>query len=247
MVEICCGSYYDAMEAAKGGAKRVELNCGLFMGGLTPSIASLELIKENCDLTVIAMVRPRGGGFCYQPEEFEVMLQECKELLEHGADGIAFGCLRADASIDTERCRQLLSVIQEHGKEGVFHRAFDCTPDPRKAIETLIRLKADRVLTSGQKNTAAEGLELLKDLQASYGQEIQLLAGSGVNSSNARMIMEHTGIRQIHSSCKLWKQDPTTNIPNQVSYQFAPAPYENCYDTVSADRVRELIASVEEI
>ena len=88
MLEICCGSYYDALQAASGGAGRIELNCALHLGGLTPSLASLELVKEHCNVKVIAMVRPRGGGFCYSEEDFNVMLRECEHLVRHGADGI---------------------------------------------------------------------------------------------------------------------------------------------------------------
>ena len=104
IVEICCGSYYDALQAAKGGAKRIELNSALMLGGLTPSTATLKLVKQNIpDLKVITMVRPRGAGFCYSHEEFQVMAAECQELLEAGADGIAFGCLKADGTLDKEK------------------------------------------------------------------------------------------------------------------------------------------------
>ena len=101
IVEICCGSFYDALQAAEGGAKRIELNSALMLGGLTPSTATLKLVKQNIpDLKVITMVRPRGAGFCYSKEEFRVMEAECLELLEAGADGIAFGCLKADGNLD---------------------------------------------------------------------------------------------------------------------------------------------------
>lgn len=95
-VEICCGSYYDTLQAWKGGAKRVELNSALHLGGLTPSLGTLRQVKKNTGLKVICMVRPRGAGFCYNMEDFEVMLEDAHILLENGADGIAFGCLTAD-------------------------------------------------------------------------------------------------------------------------------------------------------
>ena len=94
MLEICCGSYYDALQAASGGAGRIELNCALTWAATARPSASLELVKEHCNVKVIAMVRPRGGGFCYSEEDFNVMLRECEHLVRHGADGIAFGCLR---------------------------------------------------------------------------------------------------------------------------------------------------------
>lgn len=245
MLEICCGSYYDALEADAGGAKRIELNCGLHLGGLTPSVASLELVKEHCNLNVIAMVRPRGGGFCYSTEDFEQMEKECRALLLAGADGIAFGCLHADGSIHTEQNKRLIAMILERGKEAVFHRAFDCSSDPDEAMEQLINLRVTRVLTSGLKPKATEGAVLLKKLQSVYGDRIEILAGSGINASNAKQLMQETKISQVHSSCKVWLKDPTT-ISNGVSYSYASAPNEQCYDAVSRTLVRELLESIGE-
>lgn len=103
IVEICCGSYYDAKQAALGGAKRIELNSALHLGGLTPTLSVLEMVKQDFPLEVIAMVRPRGAGFCYSDEDFQVMLAECELLARHGADGIAFGCLREDATFEDRK------------------------------------------------------------------------------------------------------------------------------------------------
>ena len=151
MLEICCGSYYDAVQAACGGAKRIELNSGLHLGGLTPSLGTLELVKEHCAVKTVAMVRPRGGGFCYCREDFEVMEMDTGLLVRHGADGIAFGCLNPDGTINRAQNERLISIIHEYGKEAVFHRAFDCTEDPYQSMEILIDMGVDRVLTSGLK------------------------------------------------------------------------------------------------
>ena len=229
VVEICCGSYYDAKQAALGGAGRIELNAALMLGGLTPTAASIRMVKENTDLKVVAMVRPRGAGFCYLEEEFAVMERECREILEAGADGAAFGCLGKDGSLDEEKNKRLLDIIKGRGREAVFHRAFDCVRDPFEAMEQLIDLGADRVLTSGLKPTAAQG--------------IQVLAGSGINKGNARELMEYTGIRQIHSSCKSWREDPTT-VRNGVSYSIAGGDKAMCHDVVSRQMVEELIGSI---
>lgn len=246
MLEICCGGYYDAVQAALGGAGRIELNCGLHLGGLTPTTSVLELVKERCDLRVIAMVRPRGGGFCYGEEDYEVMLRECEDLVHRGADGIAFGFLKEDASIDRERTARMISLIHRYGREAVFHRAFDCTLNPYDAMEALIELGADRVLTSGLRPKAVEGMGLLAELQSRYGNQIEILAGSGVNVSNARLIMEETGISQVHSSCKDWLPDPTTTSKavGGVTYSFAGPPHEDSYDVVSAGMVRQLLESL---
>lgn len=244
IVEICCGSFYDAKQAAEGGAKRIELNSALHMGGMTPTLSTLQMIKEELDIKVITMVRPRGAGFCYRKEEFQVMLAECKMLVKHGADGIAFGCLKEDASLALEENKRLLDIIKEYGKEAVFHRAFDCSKNPFETIETLIQMDVDRVLTSGLKPKAADGIPLLKELQTNYGKEIELLAGSGVNLSNAKNLMEQTGIWQVHSSCKTWSTDPTTKV-NEVSYSYAASPHEMDYDVVSKDLVKQLIENVQ--
>lgn len=245
IVEICCGSYDDVKQAAAGGAKRVELNSALHMGGLTPTLSTLLLVKEAVDIQVVAMVRPRGAGFCYSEAEFQVMEKECEMLVSHGADGIAFGCLNRDASLNREYNDRLLEIIKKYGKEAVFHRAFDCSRDPYRTMEELIGMGVDRVLTSGLKPKAMEGIELLGDLQSKYGDRIQLLAGSGINETNAKALMERTGISQVHSSCKDWKEDPTT-VVNGVSYSFAAAPHELAYDVVSKELTERLIQSVKE-
>ena len=140
----------------------------------------------------------------------------------------------------------MISIIHSHGKEAVFHRAFDCTSNPYESIETLIELGADRLLTSGLKPKAVEGKALLGALQSSYGNSIEILAGSGINASNARMLMEETGIRQVHSSCRDWMTDPTTTS-HGVTYGFAEPPHENCYDVVSEALVRKLLDSLGEL
>ena len=245
MVEICCGSYYDAVQAASGGARRIELNSGLHLGGLTPSLGTLELVTEHCEIKVVAMVRPRGGGFCYCREDFAVMEKDAELLVRHGADGIAFGCLHPDASINREQNERLISIIHEYGKEAVFHRAFDCTKNACEAMEILIDMGVDRVLTSGLAAKAVQGADLLKELQTTYGDQIEILAGSGINATNARKLMDDTGILQVHSSCKDWVKDPTT-IVNGVSYAFADQPNAEAYDVVSEELVRNLLGSIGE-
>lgn len=246
MLEVCCGGYYDALQAYTGGAKRIELNSALHLGGLTPSLAALELVKGACgDMRVIAMVRPRGAGFCYAEDDFSVMERECRLLLEHGADGIAFGCLKEDASLDRKKNQRLIEIIHTYGKEAVFHRAFDCSKEPFAAMEALIEMGVDRILTSGLQPTAVAGRKLIGELHQRYGSQIQILAGSGINSSNAAQLMADTGISQVHSSCKDWVEDQTT-IAGQVSYSYAVKPWESCYEVVSAEKVRETLRAIGE-
>ena len=245
IVEICCGSYDDACAAAAGGADRIELNSALWLGGLTPSLGTLQLVKETLSLPVAAMVRPRGGGFCYTAGELRVMERDCALLLEHGAYGIVFGCLREDCTIDAEASGRLAEIIHGLYGEAVFHRAFDCTPDPFAAMDTLLELGIDRVLTSGQQPTAPEGVSLLRQLQRRYGSRIQLLAGSGVNPSNAASLLAETGFSQLHSSCRSWRRDPTT-APGRVSYAYAPPPHEAMYENTDPQLVGQLVSAVRE-
>lgn len=244
VVEVCCGSYYDAKQAALGGAERIELNSGLMLGGLTPTASAVRLVKRDFPkLQVIAMVRPRGAGFCYSEEEFMVMEEECRELLKAGADGIAFGFLREDGSVNKAWTGRLAEIIHQAGKEAVFHRAFDCVEDPAASMECLINLGIDRVLTSGLESKAVEGAALLEKLQRQFGDRIQIIAGSGVNAENAAALMEQTGITQVHSSCKCWLPDPTT-VRNGVSYSMVSGEMESCYDAVSAKLVEALVRRV---
>lgn len=243
VVEICCGSYEDAMNAYRGGASRIELNSALHLGGLTPSLATLSLTKKDTDLKVIAMVRPRGAGFHYTDDEFRVMKHDAVMLLEHGADGIAFGCLDESGHVNRKRTGQMVAIIKDFQGEAVFHRAFDCVEDPIDAIETLIELGVDRVLTSGLEAKAFDGMAILKKLQDDYGDRIEILAGSGINASNAKELMKKTGISQVHSSCKDWVKDPTTALHN-VSFAYADEPHVMDYDVVSVDLVRKIIESL---
>ena len=240
IIEVCAGSYQDCMAAYRGKADRVELNSALSVGGLTPSVSALKKVKEETTLKVICMVRPRAAGFCYDEDDEMIMMEDARLLLDNGADGIAFGFLNEDGSVKVDKTKEMIDLIHSYHKEAVFHRAFDVCPDPYQAIETLIKLKADRILTSGQKAKAYDGKDLIKDLQEKYGDKIELLAGSGVNASNACMLMEYTGIYQVHSSCKAYLSDPTTSN-NGVSYAYLDADHEMDHDVVDEGLVKKLV------
>lgn len=239
-VEICTGSYADCMAAFHGGAERVELNSALSVGGLTASVAVLRRVKKETTLKVICMVRPRAGGFCYDEAETKIMMEEARLLLENGADGIAFGFLHADGTVHRERTLQMSELIHSSGKEAVFHRAFDVTKDPFQAMEVLLSCKIDRLLTSGQRAKAMQGSELIAQLQDRFGDRIEILAGSGVNAQNAGELLARTGIRQVHSSCKGYRLDPTT-ASEHVSYAYLDDAHAMEYDVVEETLVRALI------
>lgn len=240
IVEICCGSYYDALQAQYGGARRIELNSALHMGGLTPSLATLLKVKENTDLEVICMVRPRGAGFCYNDEDFEIMKLDAEILLDNGADGITFGCLDEEGEINIPQTREMLEIIKSYHKTAVFHRAIDCVYDIDKAMNILITIGIDRILTSGLQSQAPRGKEMIKYLHDAYGNSIEILAGSGINANNVKQFLEYTGINQVHSSCKEWIIDPTT-INNKVDFSY----HDNEYDVVNHELVEMLVDIVE--
>lgn len=244
-VEICCGSYADAMAAWRGGARRIELNSALYMGGLTPSLGSLRLAREHTDLEIIAMVRPRGGGFCYSREEYEQMCADAKLLLENGADGIAFGFLQEEGTVEQKATASFIQLIHSYThKQAVFHRAFDCVDNLQDAFEILQGLGADRILTSGGAANAWEGRNQIEDLIRQGQNAMQILPGCGINEENAAELIRLTGAMQLHSSCRIWKQDPTGHS-GSVSYAYAAEEgMEKAYDCVSEEKVRQLVSSV---
>ena len=237
LFEVCAGSVQDCINAQLGGADRVELNSALHLGGLTPSLAMLKLVKEKTSLKVICMDRPRAAGFCYDDVEIETMFEDAKILLENGADGISFGFLNSDATINVTETKKMVELIHQYQKEAVFHRAFDCVDDPMHAIKQLIDCGVDRILTSGLQPTAMQGTSVLEKLQSAFGDQIELLAGSGINANNIRALKEQTGLHQFHGSCKEWCKDPTTTVGN-VSYAYHESDE---YDCVSYEKVRSIV------
>lgn len=200
-LEVCCGSFADALAAQAGGAPRIELNSALPLGGLTPSEASVKLVRQHTSLEVVAMVRPCAGGFCYTDAQWTQLLAEISSLLSAGAHGIAFGCLTPTGTIDVARTREAVNLIHQAHATAVFHRAFDLTPNADKAINQLVSLGVDRLLTSGQAPTALEGGSLIAHLQSRWGDLIEILPGSGIRPSNAAQLLAATGVFQLHSSC----------------------------------------------
>lgn len=237
LFEVCAGSVQDCINAQLGGADRVELNSALHLGGLTPSLAMLKLVKEKTSLKVVCMDRPRAAGFCYDDVEIETMFEDAKILLENGADGISFGFLNSDATINVTETKKMVELIHQYQKEAVFHRAFDCVDDPMHAIKQLIDCGVDRILTSGLQPTAMQGASVLEKLQSEFGDQIELLAGSGINANNIRALKEQTGLHQFHGSCKEWCKDPTTTVGN-VSYAYHES---DDYDCVSLEKVRSIV------
>jgi copper homeostasis protein len=197
-LEICVDSVASAVTAQAGGADRVELCSALFEGGLTPSAGLLSVVRERLHIDVAAMIRPRGGDFCVSDDEFAVMERDVDEAKVRGANVLVFGLLHPDGTVDRERTARL--VERARPLPVTFHRAFDMARDPWEALEVLVELGIERVLTSGQERTAVEGLEVLTELVRRAAGRISVMPGGGVTERNLKKILEVTGAQEIHGS-----------------------------------------------
>ena len=241
-IEICAGSLDDAIAAEKTGAARIELNSSLFLGGLTPSLGSLRLVKKATKLKVMTMVRPRAAGFLYTASEFKTMEEDARLFVDNGADGIVFGFLKRDGTIDEKRCEALISIAGN--KEKVFHRAIDVVPDPLKALDTLINLGFTRVLTSGQEPTAYEGMELIAAMVKHAKGRIEILPGGGITKKNAAKLVQGTGVTQIHFAALKAVAEPSTAQNPAIYYGGALYPPEDRFETADLNAMTEIIGTV---
>ena len=199
LLEVCTGSLQSVMAAVEGGAERIELCSALSLDGLTPSLGLLKTIRSMYPtLKIHVLIRPREGDFVYSEEEVRIMEEDIKASLPY-ADGIVIGALDAEGNIDIETTRRLVAASE--GKPVTFHRAFDVCRDPLTALEQIISLGCQRILTSGQQPKAVQGVSLLKALQQQAGDRLIIMPGGGVNTENARLIIDQTGCKEIHGSC----------------------------------------------
>ncbi|MGH0054093.1 MAG: copper homeostasis protein CutC [Sphaerochaetaceae bacterium] len=196
LIEICLDSVESVINAEKGGAGRVEFCSDLFEGGLTPTLGAFQVAKAHASIPLNVMIRPRGGDFCYSDLEFETMLQDARIFREAGANALVFGLLTPEGRIDTERTARLLEAA--NGLPITFHRAFDMTRNPYEAIEDLISLGVDRILTSGQEASVPEGLDLLASLIEQYGKRIVIMPGAGITERNFPKIHQQLQAKEYH-------------------------------------------------
>jgi copper homeostasis protein len=194
--EVCTDSVEGAIASGKYGAKRIELCTALSLGGLTPNIGLIQQCVANSSVEVHVMIRHKEGNFQYSKEDVNVMAIDIEAAKSAGAHGVVFGILNAKNEV-SKLNKELIVLSKSLGLEVTFHRAFDFVLNYDMAIEQLIKMKVDRLLTSGLKSTAEEGLEVITKLQTNYGNQIQIMAGSGITGSNALKIA-NSGIQNIH-------------------------------------------------
>ena len=197
IIEVCAESYEYALKAEKAGADRIELCKDLHLDGLTPDYESAKKTIDSLNIPVFILIRPREGNFIYAHKEFELMKSDIIKFKEMGCKGIVSGVLNNDNSIDIKKTRELVELSRP--LEFTFHRAFDKVNNPLYEIENLIGLGIDRVLTSGQKEKAIDGLVLLKQLNSISNNRIKIMPGSGINKSN---IVNFVNFEEIHGTFK---------------------------------------------
>ncbi|MCF8366572.1 MAG: copper homeostasis protein CutC [Bacteroidales bacterium] len=210
MIEICANGLQSAINAQKAGAGRIELCDNLYEGGTTPSAACIILARKYLNIKMHVLIRPRGGDFLYDDLEMEIIREDILFCKANRCDGIVAGFLNADGSVNTARTKELVELARPMSV--TFHRAFDMTPDPFEALEQIISSGANRILTSGQKNKAPAGTELIKALVKKAAGRIIIMPGAGINESNIEKMITETGAKEFHLSGMGY-------LPSQMDYR----------------------------
>lgn len=201
-LEICAGTWQSACAAAQAGAHRIELCSALADGGITPSIGLIKQALTLKDrLKVHVLIRPRGGDFVYTPEEVDLMAEDIRTAVRLGVDGVVIGALTPQGEVDIPACQALVQAAQ--GVQNItFHRAFDMCRDARQALEQIVDLGCNRILTSGLAPTALQGIPMLQSLVQQAAGRLVIMPGCGVGVGNARRILDETGATEIHASAR---------------------------------------------
>ncbi|WP_291787872.1 copper homeostasis protein CutC [Cecembia sp.] len=213
-----------ALLAEQFGVHRIELCSDFGEGGETPSAGALLYLKEKLRIPIFVMIRPRGGDFVYTPDELEVMKRDIQILKSFGADGFVFGLLDQDGHVDREACKVLIEAAE--GSPCTFHRAFDICRNKKEAIETLISLGFKRILTSGGKNTVAEGMTNILSYLEQAGERIIIMPGGGSKPEHIPLLNEENMLKEIHASCKSYRQSESKFVHTDVRLSKEPKAFE---------------------
>lgn len=241
-IEVCTNSVASCVEAQKGGAMRVELCAGIPEGGTTPSQGTIAITRELIEIPIHVIIRPRAGDFLYSPEEIRVMERDIAVAKDCGANGVVIGCLTPKGEIDCKLTERLVKCA--NGLSVTFHRAFDMCVDPMKALEELINLGCNRILTSGQMPTAEAGIPLLRKLVEKSAGRIIILPGCGINENNIWKIAKETGAEEFHLSAREAIPSGMTYRNPKVSMGGTVQVDEYAEPRTSAKRVQQTLASL---
>ncbi len=241
LFEVCVDSVESAMAAEEGGARRVELCSDLIEGGLTPSHGTIRVTRERLRIGIMAMVRPRGGDFCYTDAEFTVMREDLVAARSLGVNGLVFGLLNPDGTVDRGRTAELIALARP--LPVTFHRAFDMTRDPFEALETLVALGVDRVLTSGQDPSVLEGLDLIVELVKRAAGRIVVMPGGGITERTIGRIVAACGASEFHFASLEPREGRMLHRNPRVFMGGTPRPPEYVQEVTRAESVAAVIAA----
>jgi copper homeostasis protein len=244
-LEICCDSVESAIIAATAGADRIELCSDLIEGGITPGYGTISSARENLVINLNVIIRPRGGDFLYSDTEFETMKRDIENCYRLGVNEIVTGILLRDGSVDVERTSQLVKIALPMGV--TFHRAFDMCNDPFKGLEDVITTGAGRLLTSGQKNSAAEGAVVIKKLVKQSNNRIIVMAGGGIDHENVENLIRTTNVREIHMTGRKVVQSNMTYIKNGISMGGIRDIPEFSRKVADTEEIKEILKILERI
>lgn len=245
LLEVCVDRFGDALAAVEAGANRLELCGTLELGGLTPSAGLVKQVLRETDEDVVAMVRPRAGGFCFDRHDFDVACREAEEILAAGVAGVVFGFLRADGTIDVETTGQFLELVGD--VQTVFHRGFDFAPDAAGALEQLIELGVTRVLTSGGMPTALAGAARLRDLTRLAGERIEVMPGGGICPANVAEVVRAIECRQVHIGAAMAGQDSSLDRLPAIEFRESSPYTEGEYRALDFDLVNQTATALHQL
>jgi len=240
-LEVCTNSVTSALAAQEGGAVRVELCENLKEGGTTPSHGQILMARSLLHIKLYVLIRPRGGDFLYSDLEYQIMMADIRYCIEAGCDGVVIGMLNPDGSIDTERCLEMARLARQWGLGVTFHRAFDMCANQDKALEEIIEMGCERILTSGGKSTAMEGATVINHLVQKAAGRISIMPGSGVSEANVADLVHFTGVTEVHSSARVSIQSKMQYKNDHILMSNEPGD-EYSIDLTSVDRVKKLVA-----
>jgi len=212
LLEVCVDSVCNALTAQSAGAHRIEFCANLPEGGTTPSPAQIEIARSRLHIKLYVIIRPRGGDFFYNDTEYEIMKSDIHFCGKTGCDGVVIGMLNTDGSIDKVRNGELIKIAHQYKMGVTFHRAFDRCADLSDALETIIELGCERILTSGGYDTAIEGAEVIRKLIEQAGDRIIIMPGAGVTPENASGLIQTTGVKELHGTFR-------SRFPSQMQYR----------------------------
>ena len=238
ILEVCVDSVSNALTAQSAGAHRVEFCANLSEGGTTPSPAQIEIARKQLQIKLYVIIRPRGGDFFYSDTEFEIMKSDIHFCGKTGCNGVVIGMLNPDGTIDRERNGELIRIARRYAMGVTFHRAFDRCVDLYDAVETVIELGCERILTSGGYDTAIEGAEIIRRLTEKAGDRIIIMPGAGITPENISDIIQKTGAKELHGTFR-------NRYPSKM--QFRNEKLNRQYDEyelllTDAEKIKQIIS-----